>query len=150
MIRMQDLKALARNTCILALDEAGQLYVRMSGTELDTMFGKNLSGVSITEITTPEACEGFTHFHKALIQRPCAGFAHDVITDNKGHRLNCRFLILPLVSDSGDKLYCMSYCDLEREGYNLETQNLMTTIDYREFKQAYFLDLGFGMPNFSY
>lgn len=144
------LRTLTPALVILELAGEDDLLVRLSGTEIDAQFGRNLTGVSPRDVGDRIAADAMIRFHRALVIHPCAGFAHDIMVTETGKRIGSRYLILPLRNNAGEITLCASLCDAETKGFTDAPGLQAPQITYKEFVGAQLLDIGFSVPDFSY
>lgn len=127
----------------------GEMHVKMTGTEIDAQFGRNLSGVNVADVTEPQARKALISFHEALMDQPCGGYAHDILITENGKRLSAKYLILPLKNRFGELNQCASICDSEFAGFSAAPGMDTPHITYKEFQRSQHLDLGYGLPDYT-
>lgn len=148
-LALHHLKRLAPYFTILEHTAPGQMRIKISGTEIDAQFGRNLTGANILDIAEAEAGKAMIGFHEALLSAPCAGFAHDILVAENGKRLNAKYLILPMKNRFGDRVLCASLCDAEIEGFSAAPNLPSPRITQKEFQRALHLDIGYGLPDYT-
>ncbi len=149
-LSLMELKDLTSMLTILKIDSPGRMHVRMSGTAMDALFDQNLTGLDVMEVSDPEAGKAMIAFHEALLQHPCGGWAKDLLVSERGRRITAEYLILPLLDRDSNRVLCASQCDAATAGFGLPSGNMGTRIDYKEFMGAKHLDIGFGVPDYSF
>lgn len=144
---LRELRDLTPMLTILKQSAPGRMHVRMSGTAVDAMFDRNLTGLDVYDVSEPEAGKAMIAFHEALLAHPCAGWAKDLLVSERGKRICAEYLILPLLDRDGNRVLCGSLCDAETTGFGLPSGEAATRINYKEFMGAKHLDIGFGVPD---
>lgn len=149
-LSLSKLRTLAQSMIIGEVVAPGEMRVKISGTNIDGQFGRNLTGCDIRELASPKAATALVRFYEALINQPCGGYARDVLKSKTGRRIDSRYLILPLRDRTGKRNLCASFCDAETDGYDIPTVPEPTKITYQELLDVQMLDLGFGVPDHTY
>ncbi len=149
-LSLMDLRALTPMLTILKLDGPGKMHVRMSGTAMDAMFDQNLTGLNVADVSEPAAAKAMVSFHEALLAHPSAGWAKDLLVSERGKRISAEYLFLPLLDRDGNRVLCASLCDAETTGFGLPSGDMGTRINHKEFMGAKHLDIGFGVPEYSF
>lgn len=149
-LSLAKMRALTPFLVVLQMQEDGEIIVKLSGTEIDAQFGRNMTGVHVSSIAEPEAAKATLQFHRAMITHPCAGFAHDMLVTETGKRISARYLMLPLRDEQGQITMSASLCDPETAGFSAAPSMQSTRITYKEFVGAELMDIGFGVPKFSH
>ncbi len=147
-LSLRHIKSLASWLVILDIPSPGRLKVKVSGSNVDAVFGKPLTKVNLKDVTTPEASKPIVAFHEALMTHPCGGYAHDVMTMENGKRLDARYLMLPLRNEDGGHSMCASLWDATAEGFAEPPVDHRTRMTHSELQYACHLDVGFGLPAF--
>ncbi|WP_417449588.1 PAS domain-containing protein [Kordiimonas sp.] len=147
---LPQLRALTSNLMIYERVASGNLQIKMSGTNLDAQFGRNLTGACGHEMAEPEANAAMTAFHQALIDHPAGGHAQDILVNQVGKRVKAEYLILPLLNREGKRIQFASMCEAETQGFGQPADRPGTRITYNELLSARHLDIGFGIPDYNF
>jgi|GEM_PF-1640835 len=149
-LSMAKLRRLASSLTIFEFPSPGEMIVKVSGTEMDAHFGQNLSGKNIVDVIGETAARPMIRFNECLARHPCGGLVHDNMHIEGGGRIEATYLNLPLRNAAGDLVQCASLCDAGREGFALAKNLRTATLDYQEFGGAQHLDIGFGVPDYTF
>lgn len=147
---LKELRGLTANLMVYELTGPKELFVKMSGTAIDTQFGRNLTGLSVYDVAEMTAADAFVAFHEALIRHPCAGYAADILVAANGKRIRAEYLILPLRNRFGEQVQCATMSELATEGYGMPTGDDGMRITYHELLDARHLDIGHGVPDYAF
>ena len=147
---LKELRGLTANLMVYELTGHNELYVKMSGTAIDSQFGRNLTGLSVYDVAEMNAADAFIAFHEALIGQPCAGYAADILVAANGKRVRADYLILPLRNRFGELVQCASVCHWAAEGYGSPPGDESMRITYHELLDARHLDIGLGVPDYAF
>jgi len=149
-LSMSKLGRLASSLTIFEFTGPGDMLVKVSGTEMDAHFSQNLSGKNIVDVIGETAARPMIRFNESIARHPCGGFARDKMHVEGGGRIEATYLTLPLRNAAGDLVQCASLCDAGRQGFALAPSKRAVSLDYQEFGGAQLLDIGFGVPAFTF
>ncbi|MFC4348340.1 PAS domain-containing protein [Kordiimonas lipolytica] len=149
-LSMSRLGRLASSLTIFEFTGPGDMRVKVSGTEMDAHFGRNLSGKRVVDIVGEKAAQPMIRFNESLTRHPCGGYVRDKMHVEGGGRIDATYLTLPLRNAAGDLVQCASLCDAGRQGFALAPSKRAVSFDYQQFGGAQHLDIGLGVPDFAF
>lgn len=149
-LSISKLRRLASSLTIFEFPAPGEMIIKVSGTEMDAHFSQNLSGKNIVDVIGETAARPMIRFNESIARHPCGGLVRDNMHVEGGSRIEATYLNLPLRNAAGELVQCASMCDAGREGFVLAPSQRAVSFDYREFGGAQHLDIGFGVPEFTF
>ena len=84
-IGMRELKYFTPFYSTVHLNADGLPAVLRSGTGLDELWGRNISGKTIADISAGRGREAFAHFMHQMLECPCGGLSADIYTTKSGN-----------------------------------------------------------------
>ncbi len=144
------LRALSAHLVVFERIGPGDLRVKMSGTAMDALFDRNLTGASIYDVAERNAGDAMVAFYEALLDHPAGGYACDILVMETGKRIRAEYLTLPLLNRDGERVQVASLCETEIDGYGLPSKGLEPRITYSELVSVSHLDIGLGLPDYTF
>jgi len=143
----KNLRSLSAWFAMLCENEHGELYISFSGTALDDIWGRNVTGDTLDDTTLKERRVRVRQFFDEVIQHPCGGFVSETFSKDSGAELLANALYLPIETEAGRK-GIVSVWDVVGPGSQRHARLPRTCeIDGRLFHQATYLDVGHGVPD---
>lgn len=117
--------------------------VRLAGTELERRWGRNLSGLSYSEVLSPQAVDMTHREFDAICSQPCGSWSRRRLDLRSGRRLQTETLRLPLRGKSGETDLILSCSSEVGDGdlRDFDERHEIVTV----FEQEFF-DIGAGVP----
>jgi hypothetical protein len=116
---------------------------RLLGTELDRRWGRSLTGVSYTDIASPEAAALMRRELAIVVEHPCASWSIRCVEYESGCRAGIEALRLPLRGRDGRLgliLSCSGDPGARRVADSDQPRRILKIIRQR------FIDIGAGVP----
>ncbi|MBL4838519.1 MAG: PAS domain-containing protein [Kordiimonadaceae bacterium] len=145
-ITIRDLKYFTPYYSIVHLNEAGQPAVLRSGTGLDELWGRNISGLTIADISPRQTRGHFTSFVEHMLAHPCGGLSKDTFTAENGDIFVRELLLLPVQTKNGSTVLAVmaGVKGLGTQGWGGAISSAARAS--KETHRTEFLDVGFGIP----
>lgn len=142
----KNLRGLSANFAMLCVNEQSELYIAFSGTALDDVWGRNITGETIDDTTQKVRRLPVKAFFDGILNHPCGGYVSETFTKESGAEVRTNTLYLPVKADRGCKAI-VSIWDIVGPGYRQHARlPRRSEIDDRELHFANFLDVGYGVP----
>ncbi len=144
---LQQLKAQASNVAISNWTDEKTFLLKLSGTNVDRLFGYNRTGMTLEQFTEPEYYDDIYFFYFAQIFQPCAGFTRTKLRNMKGLVFEVEALSFPLCDEEGEVRHLISFVEVISDRANQWHSNSFGKITEHDTTESKFLDLGWGTPN---
>ena len=142
----KNLRSLSAWFAVLCENEQGELYIRFSGTALDDVWGRNITGETIADTTLKGRRVPVRRFYGEILACPCGGYVSETFIKDSGAELRTNTLYLPVETEAGRK-GIVSLWDIAGPGSRLHARlPRRCEIDGRQLHFANYLDLGHGVP----
>lgn len=117
--------------------------LRLTGTEIERRWGRTLTGLSYTDIMTPDAAAATLCEFEAICSRPCGSWSMRHLELSSGRQVDAETLRVPLRAADGSVSLILS-CSGELSSRFLhepdEWREVITVVDQQ------FFDIGAGTP----
>jgi len=142
----KNLRGLSSHFAIFCRNDKGDLIVAFSGTRLDDVWGRNITGGTVQDATVVGRRKLVLAFFNKIMAQPCGGHVAETYTKETGVELSVNTLYLPI--DIGDgSVGIISIWEILDPGSKWQLHlPKRSDIDRRRFHYADFIDVGFGVP----
>ncbi|MBV1901833.1 MAG: PAS domain-containing protein [Kordiimonadaceae bacterium] len=145
-ITIRALKYFTPYYSIVHLNEAGKPAVLRSGTGLDELWGRNISGQAIADISPRQTRGHFTSFVGHMLAHPCGGLSKDTFTAEKGDIFVRELLLLPVQTKTGSTVLAVMADVKGLSTLGWAGEKATATRASKETHRTEFWDVGFGVP----
>lgn len=122
------------------------LMVRLTGTKVDEILGRNFTGTNSYEIGEPGIHSWMDRVLEIALNTPCGVHTTSVLTRVDGATFNANLLQLPMNNGRGETTFLAGLMGVDRTYRDAHDRG--TGLLQAELRRTRFVDLGFSAPDF--
>ncbi|WND03491.1 PAS domain-containing protein [Temperatibacter marinus] len=142
---IQSLVGILPHVAIFGLTEKNEVMFKLTGSFIDQLFAKNLSGETLSAISQGENLEKMAAFHHEIMTQPCGAYVNTRFVGDNGYLFTYETLTLPLILEDGTP---GSMAVLYAEGIHPSRyeEGQISSALREEPLSTFWIDIGSGTP----